>query len=48
MTNNYKGFYKFLYYLDKAKIIKNIRAKTRGDNIFIKPDKIYLTDVTLY
>jgi len=48
MKDNYKGFYKFLYYLEKAKIIRNIKPKSRGDNIFTKPDKIYLNNTNLH
>ena len=48
MGENYRGFYKFLYYLHKAKILRLIKQKTRGDNIFTKPDKIYLNNSNLH
>ncbi len=48
MKNNYQAFYKFLYYLEKSKILRNIRPKTRGDNIFTKPDKIYLNNTNIH
>ena len=47
MQDNYKGLYRFLEYLNRAKIFNIIRAKTKGDNIFTKPDKIYLNNTNL-
>ncbi len=48
MQNNYKGLYRFLEYLNRAKVFNIIRAKTNGDNIFTKPDKIYLNNTNLH
>lgn len=48
MQDNYKGLYRFLEYLHRAKIFSIIRAKTKGDNIFVKPDKIYLNNTNLH
>ena len=39
--------YLYLDYLHKGKIFNVIRAKTKGDNIFSKPDKIYLNNPNL-
>ncbi len=48
MKDNYKSLYRFLEYLHKAKILNIIRAKTKGDNIFSKPEKIYLNNTNLH
>ncbi len=48
MQDNYKGFYRFLEYLNRAKIFNIVRAQTKGDNIFTKPDKIYLNNTNLH
>jgi predicted AAA+ superfamily ATPase len=48
MKDNYKGLYRFLEYLNRAKIFTTIKPKTKGDNIFTKPDKIYLNNTNLH
>jgi hypothetical protein len=48
MKDNYKGLYRFLDYLNKAKIFTTIKPKTKGDNIFTKPNKIYLNNTNLH
>ena len=48
MSDNYKGLYRFLEYLNRAKIFDIIRAKTKGDTIFTKPQKIYLNNTNLH
>lgn len=48
MSDNYKGLYRFLEYLNRAKVLNIIRAKTKGDNIFTKPEKIYLNNTNLH
>lgn len=48
MQDNYKGLYRFLEYLNRAKVFSILRAKTKGDNIFTKPDKIYLNNTNLH
>jgi predicted AAA+ superfamily ATPase len=48
MQDNYKGLYRFLEYLHRAKVFNIIRAKTKGDNIFTKPEKIYLNNTNLH
>jgi len=44
----YKNLYRYLHYLDRAKIIRILRPKHKGDNIFSKPDKIYLNNTNLH
>jgi len=48
MKDNYKGLYRFLEYLNRAKIFTTLKPKTKGDNIFTKPDKIYLNNTNLH
>jgi predicted AAA+ superfamily ATPase len=48
MKSDYARLYKYLYYLHKGKIITLVGAKTRGDNIFSKPEKIYLNNTNLH
>ncbi len=45
---DYKNLYRYLHYLDKAKIIRILKPKHKGDNIFSKPDKIYLNNTNLH
>jgi len=45
---DYKNLYRYLHYLDRAKIIRILRPKHKGDNIFSKPDKIYLNNTNLH
>ena len=48
MGKNYKGLYRYLHYLNRAKILTIINSKTKGDNIFTKPDKILLNNTNLH
>jgi len=48
MGENYKGLYRFLDYLQQAKVFNTIRATSRGDSIFTKPQKIYLNNTNLH
>jgi len=48
MKDNYKGLYRFLEYLNRAKIFTTLKPKTKGDNILTKPDKIYLNNTNLH
>jgi len=48
MKDNYKGLYRFLEYLNRAKIFNTIASKAKGDTIFVKPDKIYLNNTNLH
>lgn len=40
--------YLYMEYLNRGKIFNVLRAKTKGDNIFLKPDKIYLNNTNLH
>ena len=48
MKDNYKGLYRFLEYLSRAKIFTTLKPKTKGDSILSKPDKIYLNNTNLH
>ncbi len=48
MKNDYSRLYKYLHYLDRGKILKTINQKSRGDNIFAKPQKLYLNNTNLH
>jgi predicted AAA+ superfamily ATPase len=48
MGEDYRSLYRYLDYLDKAKVLKLMRPTTRGDNIFTKPEKIYLNNSNLH
>ena len=45
--SDYKSLYRLIDYLDRAKIIRAIKAQTKGDTIFVKPDKLYLNNTNL-
>lgn len=47
-VNDYQTLYKYLEYLKKGKILQIFKSKTRGDGIFLKPDKIYLNNTNLH
>jgi predicted AAA+ superfamily ATPase len=46
--NDYKRLYKYFYFLQKAKILRLIWNKYRGDNILTKPEKVYLNNTNLH
>ena len=48
MKDNYKGLYRFIEYLSRAKIFTTLKPTTKGDSIFVKPDKIYLNNTNLH
>ena len=48
MKDNYKGLYRFIEYLSRAKIFTTLKPASKGDNIFVKPDKIYLNNTNLH
>ena len=48
LKSDYRSLYRYLDYLHKSKIVTLIRPKTRGDNIFTKPQKIYFNNSNLY
>jgi predicted AAA+ superfamily ATPase len=48
LGSDYRSLYRYLEYLHKAKILTLMRSKTKGDNIFTKPEKIYFNNTNLY
>ena len=46
--NDYHTLYKYIHYLSRAKILTTIKQKSKGDLIFVKPDKLYLNNTNLY
>ena len=48
MKDNYKGLYRFIEYLNRAKIFNTLKSSSKGDSIFTKPDKIYLNNTNLH
>ncbi|OHD96228.1 MAG: hypothetical protein A3E21_00505 [Sulfurimonas sp. RIFCSPHIGHO2_12_FULL_36_9] len=48
MKDDYKRLYRFLDYLHKAKVLNVVSAKSKGDGIFTKPEKIYLNNTNLH
>jgi len=44
---NRNTLYQYIYYLTRGKIFNTLKAKTKGDNIFNKPDKLYLANPNL-
>ena len=47
LNSDYRSLYRYLDYLHKAKILSLVRPKTKGDNIFTKPQKIYFNNTNL-
>ena len=39
--------YQYLEYLNRGKILRVVRPKSKGDNIFVKPSKVYLNNTNL-
>jgi len=48
MGSDYRSLYRYLDYLHKSKIITLLRPKTKGDNLFSKPQKIYFNNSNLH
>lgn len=48
MSGNYKGLYRFIEYLHRAKIFTVLKPVSKGDTVFVKPDKIYLNNTNLH
>jgi predicted AAA+ superfamily ATPase len=46
--NDYQTLYRYMEYLKRGKIFNLLRAKSKGDNIFTKPQKLYLANTNLY
>jgi len=46
--NDYQTLYRYMEYLRRGRILSLIRAKSRGDSIFVKPQKLYLANTNLH
>ena len=47
-VKDYQTLYRYLEYLRRGKILNLIRAKSKGDTIFSKPQKLYLGNTNLH
>ena len=47
-TSDYQTLYKYLEYLKRGKIFNILRPKSKGDSIFVKPEKLYLANTNLH
>ncbi len=45
---DYQTLYRYLEYLHRGSILTLIRPKSRGDTIFAKPEKLYLSNTNLH
>jgi len=45
---NRNTLYQYIYYLNRGKIFNILHQNTNGDNIFLKPSKLYLANTNLY
>lgn len=45
---DYQTLYKYMEYLQRGKILSLIRPQTKGDSIFVKPEKLYLNNTNLH
>ncbi len=45
---DYQTLYRYMEYLHRGEILRLIRAKSRGDTIFVKPQKLYLANTNLH
>ncbi len=46
--NDYQTLYRYMEYLKRGRILTLVRPKSRGDTIFIKPQKLYLANTNLH
>jgi len=46
--SDYHTLYKYMEYLKRGKILNLLRSQAKGDNIFTKPDKLYLANTNLH
>ena len=47
-TKDYATLYRYMEYLKRGKIFNLLRAKTKGDSILTKPEKLYLANTNLH
>jgi len=46
--SDYQTLYRYMEYLQRGKILSLIRPKAKGDTIFTKPQKLYLSNTNLH
>ncbi len=46
--SDYQTLYKYLEYLRRGKVLNILKQKAKGDMIFSKPDKLYLSNTNLH
>jgi len=47
-TKDYATLYRYMEYLKRAKVFNLLRAKSKGDSILTKPEKLYLANTNLH
>lgn len=47
-VHDYQTLYRYLEYLRRGKLINILKHQSKGDNIFLKPDKLYLANSNLH
>ncbi len=47
MEINRNTLYQYIYYLNRGKVLKSIKSVSKGDGIFVKPEKLYLSNTNL-
>ncbi len=47
MEINRNTLYQYIYYLNRGKILKSIKSVSKGDGLFVKPEKLYLSNTNL-
>ncbi len=47
-TKDYATLYRYMEYLKRGKIFNLLRAKSKGDSILVKPEKLYLANTNLH
>ena len=45
---DYQTLYRYMEYLHRGRVLSLIRSKSRGDSIFVKPQKLYLANTNLH
>ncbi len=48
LKSDYNRLYRYMTFLHRADILTLVNARTRGDGIFAKPEKIYLNNTNLH
>ena len=45
---DYQTLYRYMEYLRRGRLLNLLRPRTRGDTIFVKPEKLYLANTNLH